>query len=124
MRVSRKRTAGERPLSGTSGMMQSTRIVQWARWVGTPRRGRNVAVESSRMSRRRFGRMLAGTAVASASPAFAQASKAVRRIGLLDVGIPLTPDQIQEYSDAFREFGWVEGRNLHIEWRYANNKAD
>lgn len=68
--------------------------------------------------------MLAAVVVASASPAFAQASKAVRRIGLLEVGIPLTPDQIQEYSDAFREFGWVEGRNLHIEWRYANNKAE
>jgi putative ABC transport system substrate-binding protein len=76
------------------------------------------------MSRRRFGHIVAGIVVASASPVFAQASKVVRRIGLLDVGIPLTPDQIQEYSDAFREFGWVEGRNLHIEWRFANNKAD
>src|SRR6186713_2036554 len=101
MRCSRKRTAG----TTTFGKVRDDAIyAHCGAWVA----GRNVTVESSRMSRRRFGHIVAGIVVASASPVFAQASKVVRRIGLLDVGIPLTPDQIQEYSDAFREFGWVE----------------
>src|SRR5689334_23376554 len=83
-----------------------------------------VSVESLRMSRRRFGRMLAGILGVSPWQAFAQASKAVRRIGVLYPGSPLTPADKQYFSDPLRELGWVEGRNIHIEWRYANNKAE
>ena len=74
------------------------------------------------MTRRSFCRTLAGFLI---TPGFviAQASK-VRRIGILYAGVPLTPGEIRDVSDYFRELGWVEGRNLHIEWRYANNKAE
>jgi putative ABC transport system substrate-binding protein len=53
--------------------------------------------------------------------AIAQGTTAVRRIGRLESGAPETPDDIAE---ALRKLGWVEGQNLHIERRYANNRLE
>ncbi len=43
-----------------------------------------MSLEDWRMSRRTFGRMLAGIVVASPTVAVAQGSKVVRRIGILE----------------------------------------
>ena len=75
------------------------------------------------LSRRSFCCTLTGILVAPGI-AIAQASKAVRRIGFLSVGMPLTPEEIQEFGGLLRELGWVDGRNLHVEWRYANGKGE
>jgi putative ABC transport system substrate-binding protein len=53
------------------------------------------------------------------SIAFAQRSKAVRRIGVLD--FPDSPEQLRGQAEALREVGWVEGQNLHIERRVASD---
>ena len=74
-------------------------------------------------SRRNFGRLLAGLLVAPGI-AMAQSSVAVRRIGTLGPGVPETPEELQQQVDALRQFGWVVGRNLHVERRYANGRTE
>ena len=76
------------------------------------------------MSRRTFGQVLAAIFVAGPRTAIAQGSTVVRRIGALAAGAPQTPEQIQADRDTLREFGWVEGQNLHVERRYANNHPE
>ena len=76
------------------------------------------------MSRRTFCRMLAGFLVAAPRMAIAQGPTVVRRIGVLGAGEPQTPEQMQADRDALREFGWVEGQNLLVERRYANNRFE
>jgi putative ABC transport system substrate-binding protein len=55
----------------------------------------------------------------------AQQPKKVPRIGFLS---PLSPSTISDRVEAFRqglrELGYVEGRNIVIEWRYAEGKFD
>ena len=76
------------------------------------------------MSRRAFGPMLLGLLVAASRMAAAQGSTAVRRIGILGPGVPDTPGDIRRQAEAWREFGWVEGRNLQVERRYANERPE
>jgi putative tryptophan/tyrosine transport system substrate-binding protein len=83
-----------------------------------------VSRESRPMSRRAFGRMLAGIVVAPPSMAIAQASKVVRRIGVLEQSAPSTPEEIRKEAEPLRDLGWVEGQNLHVERRYANGRFD
>jgi hypothetical protein len=74
------------------------------------------------MSRRAFGQVLATTLVAASRMAIAQSRSAVRRIGILDVGVPATADEIREAGEPFRKLGWVEGENLFVERRYAGGR--
>jgi len=57
-------------------------------------------------------------------PARAQQNPQVRRIGYLGVRSRSTVAKPDIYYDAFvrglRELGYVEGRNLLIEWRFAD----
>jgi len=83
-----------------------------------------VSLESRRMSRRTFGRMLAAIVVASPGVVSAQTSKAVRRIGVLELGdAPDEPELIWRQDEPLRERGWVEGKNLHVERRYGRPEA-
>jgi ABC-type uncharacterized transport system substrate-binding protein len=79
--------------------------------------------QGAHSTRRSFCWTLAGVLVAPGI-AIAQASKVVRRIGRLESGAPLTPEDIRKEVDALREFGWVEGQNLHTERRYANGRFE
>lgn len=58
-------------------------------------------------------------------PAKAQQVGKVPRIGFLHT---LTPSSVAARTGAFRqglrELGYVEGRNIVIEWRYAEGKLD
>ena len=62
-------------------------------------------------------------ALSVALPASAQRSTEVRRIGFLGSRARATPSKPNTAYDAFvrgmRELGYVEGKNLIIEWRYA-----
>ena len=59
---------------------------------------------------------------------FAQPEGKVRRIGFLGSRSRSTPSNPDVYYDAFlqamREVGYVEGKNLLIEWRFADGKYD
>jgi putative ABC transport system substrate-binding protein len=58
-------------------------------------------------------------------PAEAQQAKKVPRIGFLS---SLSPSSISARTDSFRqglvELGYVEGKNIVIEWRYARGKTE
>src|SRR5215470_6465655 len=76
------------------------------------------------MDRRRFIGALSGLL---ATPLlYAQAAERVYHIGWLDLGVPGVPPSTRSGSlEAFRrglgELGWIEGRNVVIETRYAND---
>jgi putative ABC transport system substrate-binding protein len=75
------------------------------------------------MSRRSFCWTLAGVLVAP-GVAIAQASKVVRRIGVLEPGPPDPPGWLWKEAEPLRELGWVEGQNLHVERRYDNGRLE
>jgi ABC-type uncharacterized transport system substrate-binding protein len=65
-----------------------------------------------------------------AAPLAAEAQQPVRvaRIGVLTPGHPLSLSEPSPRFEAFRrelrERGWVEGQNIAIEWRFAEDKND
>ena len=75
------------------------------------------------ISRRTFALVLAGLLAVPRS-ALGQAGTAVRRIGRLEAGAPETPEEIREAEAPLRALGWVEGKNLIVERRYANGQLD
>jgi len=66
--------------------------------------------------RRRFCQTLVG-AVLAPSIATAQTAK-IRRIGVLDPGVPDAPEWLWKEAAPLRELGWLEGKNLRVERRY------
>ena len=77
------------------------------------------------MDRRTFVRVTgAGLAVAPFA-ARAQQAGTVRRIGVLS---PFVPSNAARWHEAFRqglrERGWIEGKDISIEYRYADGHMD
>jgi len=75
-------------------------------------------------SRRSFNRLFVGLFLAAPRIAIAQGAAVVRRIGVLETGLPETPEQIWKQAEPLRELGWVEGQNLHVERRYDNGRFE
>jgi putative ABC transport system substrate-binding protein len=79
------------------------------------------------MRRRNFIALLGGAAVTWPLAARAQQAERMRRIGMLSTQAEADPE-IQARLDGFRHglqaLGWVEGRNLHIDYRFADGRAD
>lgn len=71
------------------------------------------------MDRRTFIRAVAATTIAAPLAAGAQTGTTVRRIGQFWAGAPETPAEAEEIAAPLRALGWVEGRNLLIERRFA-----
>src|SRR6185503_7154421 len=78
------------------------------------------------MDRRAF---LAGFAAVLAAPLAAEAQRVERvyRIGYLSIGsatgaVYIRP--LEGFRQQLRELGWVEGRNIVIEFRFADGRAD
>lgn len=53
----------------------------------------------------------------------AQQPKKVVRVGVLSPGSP-PPGPLESFRAGLREFGYVEGRNLEMEWRFAEGRND
>ncbi len=74
------------------------------------------------MRRRQFLGVLGGVA---AWPAVARAQQPVKIIGFLG---PLSPSTQSEWTAAFvqrmHEHGWIEGRTIAIEYRWAEGRSD
>jgi putative ABC transport system substrate-binding protein len=77
------------------------------------------------MKRREFILALGGTVVGWPLAARAQQAPAVARIGLLS---PFSPSTAAAWHKAFlqglHDLGWVEGKNISIEYRYADGRED
>ena len=54
----------------------------------------------------------------------AQELKKVSRIGFLTNSSSFFPGRIEAFRQGLRELGYVEGKNIVIEWRYTENKLD
>jgi len=76
------------------------------------------------MDRRTFISMLAYGVAASPLGMRAQTATTVRRIGWLMAGELPSPDVLEQRNAPLQKLGWIEGRNLLIERRYANNKTE
>jgi putative ABC transport system substrate-binding protein len=69
--------------------------------------------------------LFAVTLLALAVTAEAQQPKKVPRIGHLTGSPPSSiKDRIEAFRQGLRELGYVEGKNIVIEWRYAEGKPD
>jgi putative ABC transport system substrate-binding protein len=73
------------------------------------------------MKRRGFIAILGGAAATWPLSARAQQSQAPRRIGLM-ANLPLPP--IQKFRERLQKLGYVEGKNLIIEYRYGEGRDD
>jgi putative ABC transport system substrate-binding protein len=79
------------------------------------------------MQRRNFIRLLGGAAVAWPLAARAQQSDRVRRIGVLVAATADDGDyqaRIAAFQQGLQQLGWSDGRNVHIDTRWATTKPD
>src|SRR5262245_38628135 len=76
------------------------------------------------MDRRAFITIVGGSIVAGARAARAEQAAKTARIGYLSTGLATNPDQQKAFLQELRDLGYVEGRNLVIEYRDAEGKLD
>lgn len=79
-----------------------------------------------RIARRRLLRALGFWAIAMPFGSFAQQSGKVWRVGFLALRRPvsLESDQFGGFAQGMRELGYVEGKNVLIEWRFADGGSE
>jgi putative ABC transport system substrate-binding protein len=79
------------------------------------------------MKRREFITLLGGAAVAWPMPLRAQQPDRMRRIGVLS-SLAETDSEAQAWDAAFRkrlvELGWIDGRNIHIDYRWGAGSVE
>ena len=74
------------------------------------------------MRRREFIAMLGGAAAGWPLGARAQQSNRLRLVGVLFAMAPSDPEaemRVKAFETGLRELGWVEGRNMRLEYRWA-----
>ena len=77
------------------------------------------------VTRRTFLWALANGLLAAPLAAEAQQAGKVPRIGFLSVTSPSDrPPLLDAFRQRLRELGWVEGRNIVIDYRYAEDRVD
>jgi putative tryptophan/tyrosine transport system substrate-binding protein len=77
------------------------------------------------VSKKIFSLALCAVLLALRVPTEAQQPAKVPRIGYLSVGSPSTsPARREAFRQGLRQLGHVEGKNIVIEWRYAEGKPD
>jgi putative tryptophan/tyrosine transport system substrate-binding protein len=57
-------------------------------------------------------------------PVSAQQPKKVPQIGFLTASPSVFPSRIEAFRQGLRELGYIEGKNIIIEWRYTDGKLD
>src|SRR5262249_23280192 len=79
------------------------------------------------VKRRAFIALLSRAAAASPVAAWAQGSQLVRRVSMLlglDEKDPETNSRVRAFRLGMRDLGWVEGRNVQVEYRFAGTKLE
>jgi putative ABC transport system substrate-binding protein len=78
------------------------------------------------MKRREFITLLGGVAIVGPRAVIAQTTNGVRRVGVL-LGIAETDPELPARVAAFRQgleaFGWMQGQNVRLDYRYATGDA-
>ena len=81
--------------------------------------------ELRQIGRREFVFLMAGAIVAGPRDVQAQQARKVYKIGILTAGAPPEGSWLQSgVRNGLRELGWVEGKNLTFEGRFAENRLD
>jgi putative ABC transport system substrate-binding protein len=75
------------------------------------------------MKRREFITLLGGASVWPLA-ARAQQARKIHIIGYLNPGLPAFPPVYTAFTNALQELGWIEGQNIAIERRYAENRLE
>jgi putative ABC transport system substrate-binding protein len=75
-------------------------------------------------NRRKLLVALAASSVASVFGAHAQTQSKLFRIGYLATSDPATTPQLDEFREGLRERGYVEGKNLSMEYRWAEGSIE
>src|SRR5262249_40128690 len=76
------------------------------------------------MKRREFITLLGGAAVAWPLAARAQQARKMHAIGFLSPGMAVVTPYRTILFNTLRELGWVEGQNIAVERRYAENRLE
>ena len=76
------------------------------------------------ISRRTFLATAAGGLLAAPLAAVAQQAGKVYRVGFLWDSPAMFPDALEAFRKELRDLGWVEGRNMVIEYRWSEGRFD
>jgi putative ABC transport system substrate-binding protein len=76
------------------------------------------------MRRREFVTLLGSAAATWPLAARAQPAGKIYTIGYLSAGSLVLVEATAAFTDALRELGWVEGKNVGFERRYAENRLE
>ena len=79
------------------------------------------------MKRRAFITLLGGAAAWPLAARAQQPSSTVRRIGFLSPGVARTMavrGLVEAFRQGLKEYGWVEGQNISVEYRFAEGKEE
>src|SRR5438309_2083403 len=77
------------------------------------------------MSKRIIRVVLCALLFALGFPAQAQQPKKIPRIGFVSGGDSNTPDpRVEAFRQGLRDLGYIEGKNILVEYRYAGEKLD
>jgi putative tryptophan/tyrosine transport system substrate-binding protein len=80
-----------------------------------------------KISRRDFIRLVGGTVIAWPIVAQAQQSGGLPRIGVLmgiGEGDPEAKPRVEALRNGFKDLGWTEGRNIHLDYRWTGGDLD
>lgn len=76
------------------------------------------------MRRREFIALVCSAGLASPLAAWAQATGTVYRVGFLWDSPAVFAEAIETFRSELREMGWIEGRNIAIEYRWAEGQPE
>src|SRR5262249_40237037 len=79
-------------------------------------------MQFDRLRRREFIRLLGGAAAAWPLAAHAQQAGKIHKVGYLSRSVPSVFSSL--LFDTLRELGWIEGKNVTFESRYAENRVE